>query len=117
MNQYLSEYETEKTQDGILKGHPFKFSIFRIKNIDMNWLKTAYDGLYANQLINSFSDEYDMVIVDTMTSSNPHESVLRVSTHSNIIVSTEKSQGRSINKLQLELEANRKEVLGVIFNK
>lgn len=117
LNQYLQKYETSKTQDGIVKGHPFDFSIFRIKNIDMNWLKTAYDGLYANQLINSFSNEYDLVIVDTMTSDNPNDSVLRVSTHSNIIVSSEKSFGRTANKLQTELELNRKEVLGVIFNK
>jgi cellulose biosynthesis protein BcsQ len=117
LNQYLQKYETVKTQDGLVVGHPFDFSIFRIKNIDMNWLKTAYDGLYANQLINSFSNEYDLVIVDTMTSANPNDSALRVSTHSNIIVSSEKSFGRTTNKLQTELEQNRKEVLGVIFNK
>ena len=91
--------------------------IFRIKNIDMNWLKTAYDGLYANQLINSFSTQYDMVIVDTMTTSNPNDSALRVNTHSNIIVSTDKTFGRNGAKLQTELEQNRKEILGVVFNK
>lgn len=117
LNQYLTKYETAKTQDGIVVGHPFDFSIFRIKNIDMNWLNTAYDGLYANQLINNFSNDYDLVIVDTMTSENPNDSTLRVSTHSNIIVSSEKSFGRTANKLQTELEQNRKEVLGVIFNK
>ncbi|MEA9355697.1 AAA family ATPase [Bacteriovorax sp. PP10] len=117
LNQYLQKYEAVKTQDGMVVGHPFDFSIFRIKNIDMNWLKTAYDGLYANQLINGFSNEYDLVIVDTMTSSNPNDNALRVSTHSNIIVSSEKSFGRTTNKLQTELEQNRKEVLGVIFNK
>lgn len=117
LNQYLNKYETVKTQDGITVGHPFDFSIFRLKNIDMNWLKTAYDGLYANQLIQSFSTEYDMVIVDTMNTENPNDSALRVSTHSNIIVSSEKSFGRKTSKLQTELELNRKEVLGVIFNK
>lgn len=117
LNQYLDKYEKVKTQDGLVVGHPFDFSIFRIKNIDMNWLKTAYDGLYANQLINSFSNEYDMVIVDSMTSENPNDNALRVSTHSNIIVTSEKSFGREANKLQTELELNRKEVLGVIFNK
>lgn len=117
LNQYLSQYEKEKTQDGIIQGHPFNFDIFRLKNIDMNWLKTAYDGLYANQMINSFSVQYDMVIVDTMTSSNPNDSALRVSTHSNIIVSTDKTFGRTGARLQTELEQNRKEVLGVVFNK
>ncbi|MDO9181221.1 MAG: AAA family ATPase [Bacteriovorax sp.] len=117
LNQYLNEYEKNKTQDGIVTGHPFNFSIFRIKNIDMNWLKTAYDGLYANQLINSFSDQYDIVIVDTMTSNSPNDTGLRVSTQSNIIVSSEKSFGKTANKLQIELEQNRKEVLGVVFNK
>lgn len=117
LNHYLDEYETSKTQDGIVVGHPFDFSIFRIKNIDMNWLKTAYDGLYANQLVHTFSTEYDLVIVDTMTTENPNDSSLRVSTQSNIIVSTEKSFGRIANKLQTDLEHNRREVLGVIFNK
>ncbi|MBC7713438.1 MAG: AAA family ATPase [Rhizobacter sp.] len=118
LNQYLNSFEKEKTQDGIIKGHPFNFDIFRLKNIDMNWLKTAYDGLYANQMINSFSTQYDMVIVDTMNSVTPGDTALRVSTHSNIIVSTEKSFGRTTgSKLQLELEQNRKEVLGVVFNK
>ena len=117
LNQYFSQYEKEKTQDGIIQGHPFNFDIFRLKNIDMNWLKTAYDGLYANQMINSFSVQYDMVIVDTMTSSNPNDSALRVSTHSNIIVSTDKTFGRTGARLQTELEQNRKEVLGVVFNK
>jgi cellulose biosynthesis protein BcsQ len=116
LNQYLNPYEKEKTKDGIIQGHPFNFEIFRLKNIDMNWLKTAYDGLYANQLISAFAKEYDLVIVDTMTSSNPNESVLRVTTNSNIIVSTKKSFGRASNKLQIELEQNRKEVLGVVFN-
>nr|BDT29355.1 hypothetical protein BHI3_28210 [Bacteriovorax sp. HI3] len=116
LNQYLKAYEKEKTQDGMVQGHPFDFQIFRLKNIDMNWLKNAYDGLYTNQLVNSFSTEYDLVIVDTMTSGTNDHSV-RVSTHSNIIVSTEKSFGRSVNKLQLELEQNRKDVLGVLFNK
>lgn len=117
LNHYLSDFEKEKTQDGISKGHPFDFEIFRLKNIDMNWLKTAYDGLYANQMISSFSTEYDMVIVDTMTSSNPNESALRVNTHSNIIVSTDKTFSKKGVKLQIELEQNRKEVLGVVFNK
>ena len=117
LNQYLAPFEKEKTQDGIIKGHPFEFEIFRLKNIDMNWLKTAYDGLYANQMINSFSTQFDMVIVDTMTSSNPNDTALRVSTHSNIIVSTDKTFSRSGTKLQMELEQNRKEVLGVVFNK
>lgn len=117
LNQYLDRFETNKTQDGITVGHPFDFSIFRLKNIDMNWLKTAYDGLYANQLIQSFSTEYDLVIVDTMNTENPNDNALRVSTHSNIIVSSEKSFGRQTSKLQTELELNRKEVLGVIFNK
>ncbi len=117
LNQYLGKYETKKTQDGFVVGHPFDFSIFRIKNIDMNWLKTTYDGLYANQLVNTFTNDYDLVIVDTMTSENPSDSTLRVSTHSNIIVSSEKSFGRTANKLQTDLEHNRKEVLGVIFNK
>ena len=116
LNQYLKQYETEKTQDGMVQGHPFEFSIFRLKNIDMNWLKNAYDGLYTNQLVNTFSTEYDLVIVDTMTSGTNDHSV-RVSTHSNIIVSTEKSFGRRANKLQTELEQNRKDVLGVVFNK
>lgn len=117
LNQYLSMYENEKTQDGITKGHPFNFEIFRIKNIDMNWLKTAYDGLYANQMIHAFSAQYDMVIVDTMTSNNPNEAALRVSTSTNVIVSSEKTFGRTGTKLQVELEQNRKEVLGVVFNK
>ena len=117
LNQYLSNYENEKSNDGILHGHPFSFGIFRLKNIDMNWLKTAYDGLYANQLISSFSSTYDLIIVDTMTSINPNETSLRVSTQSNIIVTTEKSFGKTANKLQIELEQNRKEVLGIIFNK
>lgn len=117
LNQYLTKYESKKTQDGMVVGHPFDFSIFRIKNIDMNWLKTAYDGLYANQLVNTFTNDYDLVIVDTMTNDNPNDATLRVSTHSNIIVSSEKSFGRTASKLQTELEHNRKEVLGVIFNK
>ncbi|MGZ3787736.1 MAG: tyrosine-protein kinase family protein [Bacteriovorax sp.] len=117
LNQYLKDYEKEKTQDGIIKGHPFNFSIFRIKNIDMNWLKTAYDGLYANQLINSFSEQYDLVIVDTASSNGPNDSSLRINTHSNIIVSSKKSFGRSVSRLQVELEQNRKDVLGVVFNK
>ncbi|MDD4973354.1 MAG: hypothetical protein PHY93_03340 [Bacteriovorax sp.] len=117
LNQYLKDYEQEKTQDGILKCHQFDFSIFRLKNIDMNWLKTAYDGLYANQLINTFAAQYDLVIVDTMTSRCPNDAQLRVSTHSNIIVSTEKSFGRSTNKLQIEMEQDKKEVLGIVFNK
>ena len=117
LNHYLSQYEKEKSQDGIIVGHPFDFEIFRLKNIDMNWLKTAYDGLYANQLINNFSTQYDMVIVDTMNSNNPNDTALRISTHSNIIVSTDKTFGRTGAKLQTELEQNRKEVLGVVFNK
>lgn len=116
LNQYLERYEKEKTSDGLVTGHPFGFSIFRIKNIDMNWLKTAYDGLYANQLIQNFSNEYDMVIVDTMNTDNPNDKGLRVNTHSNIIISSNKSFGKTVNTLQTELELNKKEVLGVIFN-
>lgn len=116
LNQYLKPYETQKTQDGIVQGHPFEFSIFRIKNIDMNWLKNTYDGLYTNQLVNTFSSEYDLVIVDTMTVEGS-EIAVRVSTHSNIVVSSQKSFGRKVNKLQRELEQNRKDVLGVVFNK
>lgn len=117
LNQYLNEFEVKQTNDGIVKGHPFNFSIFRLKNIDMNWLKNAYDGLYANQLVNSFSAQYDMVIVDTMTSENPGDGTFRANTQSNIIVSSKKSLGKGANKLQAELELNRKEVLGVVFNK
>ncbi len=116
LNQYLTSYENEKTQDGMVQGHPFDFSIFRLKNIDMNWLKNAYDGLYTNQLVNTFSTEYDLVIVDTMTA-GPNDHSVRVSTHSNIIVSTARSFGKKTNKLQTQLEQDRKDVLGVVFNK
>jgi cellulose biosynthesis protein BcsQ len=117
LNQYLDPYEKEKTQDGIIKGHPFNFGIFRLKNIDMNWLKTAYDSLYANQIVSTFADKYDIVIVDTMNSLNKDDAVLRVNTHSSVIVTTQKTFGRKGSKLQTELELNRKEVLGIVFNK
>lgn len=117
LNQYLKSYETQRSKDGMVQGHPFDFSIFRLKNIDMDWLKNAYDGLYTNQLINSFSTQYDLVIVDTMSSSGPDKNSFRVNTHSNIVVSTKRSFGRRVNKLQTELEQDRKNVLGVIFNR
>ena len=116
LNQYLEKYETSKTLDGLVVGHPFDFSIYRIKNVDIDWLRNSFDGLFANQLLQKFSSEYDIIIVDTQSTDNPNTKALKLSTDTNIIISSKKSLGRNKNTLQTELELNKKEVLGVIFN-
>lgn len=117
LNHYLKDTKDEVSHDGILKDNPFGFSIFRLKNIDMNWLKNSYDGLYTNQIINTFSEQYDLVIVDTFTNVNASDSIANVNTNSNIVVCSSKSFEKNTNNLQKSLESNRKEVLGIIFNK
>lgn len=112
MNQYFDDYEF---QDGFVKGHSFNFDIFRLKNLEMNWLKTAFDGLYTNQLINSLSNHYDIVIVDTMSTHKARQFPIVVNTHTNIIVATKDTFKE--NNLEKGLIEDKKDVLGVIFNK
>ena len=116
LNQYLINYEKENTKDGIVLGHPFPFSIFRLKNLDISWLKNTYDGLYTNQLISQFSNQYDLIIVDTMTTEIESEVLLRANTQTNIMVTSEKSINAKSNKLLNEFEKNKKDVLGIIYN-
>ena len=116
LNQYLNKYEKENTKDGIVLGHPFPFSIFRLKNLDISWLKNTYDGLYTNQLISQFSNQYDLIIVDTMTTEIESEVLLRANTQSHIMVTSEKSMTAKTNKLLFEFKQNKKDVLGIIYN-
>ena len=116
LNQYLKDYEKDNTKDGIVVGHPFPFAIFRLKNLDISWLKNTYDGLYTNQLISQFSTQYDLIIVDTMTTEIESEVLLRANTQSTIMVTSEKSMNGKSNKLQAEFELNKKELLGIIYN-
>lgn len=112
LNEYLNDY---KSKDGFVVGHPFKFDIFRLKNLDMKWLKTAFDGIYTNQLIASLTAHYDVMIVDTMSYDQYQQYPLKINTHTNIVVGSKESFKNS--KFKQALEHDKKDVLGVVFNK
>ncbi len=112
MNQYLGELEF---QDGFIKGHSFPFDIFRLKNLEMKWLKTAFDGLYTTQLVNSLTAHYDVVIVDAMSKSKLVQYPIVANTQSNVIVATKNTFNES--DLEEYYVNEKKNVLGIIFNK
>jgi Mrp family chromosome partitioning ATPase len=116
LNLYLKDYTTK---DGLVIGHPFSFSIFRLKDLDVNWSKSMHDSLYINRIISNLSEQVDILIVDTPNLVTQSDSFIKLNTDSNLIVSSEKILNRSehSNKVKNDIEVNRKKLLGIIYNK
>lgn len=112
VNQYLGDHEF---QDGFIKGHGFPFDIFRLKCLDMKWLRSAFDGLYTTQLINTLTSHYDVVIVDSMSKTKADQYPIVVNTQSSVIVATKNTFNESTFEEHFLIE--KKKVLGIIFNK
>jgi hypothetical protein len=108
LNVHLKDYASK---DGLVMNHPFPFDIFRLKDLEVDWSKTMINELYISRMIGSFSKVYDLVIVDTANSFKA------VNTDSNLVICTERSFGSDQNKIKNEILLNRKEVLGILFNK
>ncbi len=117
LNQHLKGSHKSKVNDnGIIENHQFPFTIFRMKNLEIDWAKNIFDGLYLNRMLTYFSTQYDLVIVDTMSNSGAIDTFLRINTDSNLVVSTDRSLSQKSNKLTQELILNKKSVLGLVFN-
>jgi cellulose biosynthesis protein BcsQ len=114
LNQYLKKYHTK---DGIVLDHPFAFQIFRVKDLDVDWSKSITDGLYLNRLIGSLSGQFDFVVVDTAHVLSQNEGFLKINTDTNLIVCTEKTFSNEHLKVKEKIKMNRKDLLGVVFNK
>lgn len=116
LNAHLKDYATK---DGLVIGHPFSFSIFRLKDLDVDWSKTFQDSLYINKLIKNLSEQTDILIIDTPTSLNQSESVIKLNTDSHLLVVGEKMIGKKerTSLMKMDLETNRKNILGIIYNK
>jgi cellulose biosynthesis protein BcsQ len=114
LNQYLKKCQTK---DGIVLDHPFAFQIFRVKDLDVDWSKSITDGLYLNRLIGSLSGQFDFVVVDTAHALSQNEGFLKINTDTNLIVCTEKTFASEQLKVKEKIKMNRKDLLGVVFNK
>jgi hypothetical protein len=112
LSKYLGNYSSV---EGMVTKHPFPFSIFRIKDMNIDWTKTSFDGPFFNAQVAAFSGKYDVVIVDSFNPGNPQDSILRVNTDSNLIVQSESK--KSTDKLQKELAHDRKHLIGIVLNK
>lgn len=114
LNQHLKDYSSK---DGLVLGHPFSFSLFRIKDLEIDWSKSMMDSLYLNKMITELSTKYDLVIVDTPSALLEANSFIKLKTDSSIIVSSDNSFKTKESNLLNDIESNRKNILGVIFNK
>jgi len=114
LNLYLQE---SKTENGIIENHHFPFNIFRMKNLEIDWTKNIFDGLYLNRMLSYFTAQYDIVIVDTMSSPGLADTFLSLNTDSSLIVSTDQSLKLQNNKLVSEISKNRKNILGIVYNR
>ena len=112
LSKYLGDYSNV---EGMVSNHHFAFSIFRIKDLNIDWTKTSFDGPFLNSQVGSFTGKYDVVIVDSFTPANSSDAILRVNTDSNLIVQSESK--KSTNKIQKELELDHKHLIGIVLNK
>lgn len=112
LSKYLGDYSNI---EGMVSNHQFAFSVFRIKDLNIDWTKTSFDGPFLNAQVGSFTEKYDIVIVDSFTPANPADAILRVNTDSNLIVQSESK--KSTNKIHKELELDHKHLIGIVLNK
>ena len=112
VSKYLGDYTTN---EGMVGNHIFPFDIFRIKDLDIDWSKTTFDGPFLNGKVTSFTGKYDIVVVDGFNPGNSTDSILKVNTDSNLIVQSESK--KTTNKIQEELNLDRKHLIGIVLNK
>lgn len=112
LSKYLGDYSNI---EGMVTSHHFGFSIFRIKDLNIDWTKTSFDGPFLNAQVGSFTGKFDIVIIDSFNPANPSEAILRVNTDSNLIVQSEAK--KSTDKIQKELEIDHKHLIGIVLNK
>jgi hypothetical protein len=112
LSKYLGDYNTS---EGMVESHPFPFDIFRVKDLDIDWAKTSFDGPFLNGTISRFTGQFDIVIVDGFNPGNSNDTILKVNTDSNLIVQSEAK--KSTSKIQDELSLDRKHLIGIVLNK
>lgn len=113
VGQYMDQYPSK---NGFTIGHNLPFSIFRLKNLEIEWSKNMFDNLYLNQLIDSFN-QFDIVIVDTVSKQNENDSTLKVKTDACLIVQSERSVKEDQQSFLDRNKLSKKDIIGVIFNK
>ena len=109
LSKYLKSYTT---LNGIVEKSNFSFEILRIKDMEIDWSKNAFDGPFLNRLITSYSN-YDFIVVDTYNPQSETETILKINTDSNLIIKSTKSKN---NRLEKEISRDRKNVIGYLFN-
>lgn len=114
LSKYLKDYQTV---DGIVAASQFPFSILRIKDLDIDWSKNIFDGPYVNRLVTSYTSTFDIVIVDNPTPVNTNESLLKINTDTNLIVCSKTSTLNDKCRLKIELNLNKKNIIGVVYNR
>lgn len=112
LSKYLGDYSSN---EGVVEGHPFSFSIFRVKDLDVDWSKNLFDGPFLNTLVTNFTAHYDIVIVDNFVPGDANATLLKVNTDTNFIIQNSAHKNRG--KLQKELELNNKHLMGIILNR
>jgi hypothetical protein len=110
LSKHLKSYQSN---EGIVQSDLFSFSIFRIKDLEIDWSKNIFDGPYLNRLITSFTEKYDIVLVDAYVPSNENEPILKINTDTNLIVKSSKSK---THRVEDEIVRDLKKTLGIVFN-
>jgi cellulose biosynthesis protein BcsQ len=110
LSKHLKDYHSK---DGMVLDHQFPFSILRIKDLEIDWMKNSFDGPFLNRLVTGNTNNFDLIIVDSFNPSNAQESVLKVNTDTNLIV---KSPSTKSDLIENEIERDRKKLIGIIFN-
>jgi cellulose biosynthesis protein BcsQ len=112
IDRYVKDYPVE---NGLVTNHPFPYSIFRIKDLDIDWGKKMMASLFLNQVTKIFKN-YDIVIVDSEARNFSEDHNLLLKTQSYLIVSADGAFKEGSEQMIKNYQLNRENVVGVIYN-
>lgn len=113
LNQHLKDY---LVKDYFALTDQFAFSVFRVKDLDIDWTINVFEGPYLNRMISQFSSKFDFVIVDTFNTNNDSSPYLKVNTDSHLILvkNTNEEKMEEDSQLSQELLEGRKKIFGIL---
>lgn len=113
ISQKLGDYHS---QNGFVDNVDLGFTIFRIKDLSIDWSKSFFDSLFIGRLFETFKVDFDLVIIDSHCLVSKSDSGLNINADGYILVTSPESlSDKRINVLEY-LNPESQKVLGVILN-
>jgi len=113
LTQKLGKYQT---RDGFVQGHSYPFSIYRIKDLIIDWSKNFFDSLFIGRLLEDFKNQFDLILIDSNSTLSNIDHRLNIHAEGYVVVCSKKSLKENQELIASQLNPDTHNVIALILN-